>query len=102
VNSVGKRHAGAILVPTARRPYSRIHEASAAGISLAVQGCCIAQSLRVRLDYRDSASHGAVCDDFSPIDECVKREETLPEANPCTLTMVALTVGTERPFETAI
>jgi hypothetical protein len=29
-------------------------------------------------------------------------QETVPAANPCTLTMVALTVGTERLFETAI
>jgi len=32
MNSVGKRYAGKILVPTARRPYSRIHEPSAVGI----------------------------------------------------------------------
>ena len=29
-------------------------------------------------------------------------QETVPAANPCTLTMVALTVGTERLLETAI
>ena len=29
-------------------------------------------------------------------------QETVPVANPCTLTMVALTVGTERLLETAI
>ena len=39
---------------------------------------------------------------FRRLTNGAKREETVPEANPCTLTMVALTVGTERPLKTAI
>ena len=34
MNSVGKRYAGSILVPTAHRPYSRIRDSSDLAVSL--------------------------------------------------------------------